>query len=401
MQVTTLPESVALVIVRSSYNVDKIKSAYIAFDTKEAKAFVEKYTYDECRYDEKTHEQTRIKVVPNVVETSNSGFELSVDEESAPDTWDNKGKRLFIGCRIKKDNINVRVNIYTEALINLMLHTNFINGKCQSRLGFMKSHGKLGMIPDDKVSESTNSRNNAKKKQEHLNKVKSGDGSNWEPGVFYETLEKANALIGEVTRAFKISKTSIVLPGTDKDYPATIFNIKPNFKRTYATIGGHARDKNVPKIEKLSNIFKNDNYWLEFYYNLSKREKTNSIINFDMAPKDFIARRRVAGILGAIKKYEACEPSKRVHMDYGFLEVTDAHNPYCLDYILRYGIVTAEEFKLTPDEKKLIMYVYETDSRIHEIIAQYTSVGRRIITYNTSVLDEESRAFLKSILDKC
>lgn len=401
MQVTTLPENVALVIVKSSYGVEKIPSAYIAFNTKEAKALIEKYTYDDCRYDEKTHEQTRVKVVPDVVETSNSGFELSVDVKSAPDTWDNKGNRLFIGCVIKKDNINVRVNIYTEALINLMLHTNFINGKCQSKLVFMKSHGKLGMIPDDKVSESANSRNNVKKKQEHLNKIKSGDGSNWETGVFYETLEKANALLGEVTRAFKISETRTVLPGTDKRYPVTLFNIKPGFKRTYATIGGRAQDKNVPKIEKLSNIFNNDNYWLEFYYNLSKREKTNSIINFDIAPKDFIARRRAAGILRAIKQYEACEPNKRVYMDCDYLEVTEAHNPYCLDYILRYGNVSAEEFKLTPDEKKLIKYVYETDSRINEIIKQYTSVGRRIITYDTSVLDEESRALLKSILDKC
>lgn len=386
MQVTMLPENVALVIVKSSYSVEKIPSAYIAFNTKEAKALIEKYTYDD-------------KVVPNVVETSNSGFELSVDKESAPDTWDNKGNRLFIGCVIKKDNINVRVNIYTEALINLMLHTNFINGKCQSKLVFMKSHGKLGMLPDDKVSESANSRNNAKKKQEHLNKIKSGDGSNWEPGVFYETLEKANALIGEVTRAFKVAKTSTVIPGTNKNYPAILFNIKSDFKKTYVTVGRNAQDKNVPKIEKLSKALKNDKYWVEFYYKLSKREKTNSRVDFDITPNDFLARKRTAEILGAIKRYES-SGADRVYVSCSSLEVTDAHNPYYLEYILRPGIVTTGEFKLTPDEKKLIKYMYETDSQIHEIIRQYTSVGRMIITHDTPVLDEESRAFLKSILDK-
>lgn len=401
MQVTTLPENVTFVIEKSIYSVEKIPSAYVAFNTKEAKALVEKYTYNPFVIDEKTGEQTRVKIVPDVVETSNSGFELSVDVKSAPDTWDNKGNRLFIGCVIKKDNINVRVNIFTEALINLMLHTNFINGKCQGKLGFIKSHGKLGMIPDDKASEAANNRNSVKKKQEHLTKISSGDGSNWETGVFYETLEKANALIGEVTRAFKISETRTVLPGTDKRYPVTLFNIKPDFKKTYVTIGERAQDKNVTRTEKLSKALQNDNYCVEFYYKLSKREKTNSRIEFDIQPKEFLARKRAVEILGAIKKYESCELDERVYVSCSALEVTSAHNPYYLDYILRPGIVTKGEFKLTPDEKKLIKYIYETDSLIHEFIKQCTSAGRQIFTYYTPVLDEESRALLKSILDKC
>lgn len=379
MKVSALPDKVKFIVKnRDDYNSLEGKTAYVAFDKNGEKTGLKWAEY--IRY----MGSERVEIAPDIVECDNSDFELTILK--SPSYSSQGGKLSFMMCKIEKGDISYNVGINTDILVELLTHSTFKNGKCQEPVVFVRADGQLGMLTKEMAIDAY-----AWKKQ-ILDKKKAEGTTKWEPGVFYGSLERLDAYVCDLVYAFDVKKVS------DEHTGITEYKVSDKHHKKKLVVS--ADDYSRKKKEK-GNIANLSEYLWKYaavkaYSSLPKRAKTGQTLKFDMSAKEYTEQKQkeqVSDLLDTYEKYVIGQ----VGFASGRLDVPHEHNINNLNVIYRHGDTKPEDFKFTDDEIKLIRYIYDTDMEVRVKAAEYSSRG---FSLKADILTEESRAFLKSILDK-
>ena len=379
MKISALPDKVKFIVKnQDNYKSLEGKTAYVAFDKNGEKTGLKWAEY--VRY----MGSERVEIAPDIVECDNSDFELTILK--SPSYSSQGGKLSFMMCKIEKGDISYNVGINTDILVELLTHSTFKNGKCQEPVVFVKADGQLGMLTKAMAVDAY-----AWKKQ-ILDKKKAEGTTKWEPGVFYASFEKSDAYVCDLVYAFDVKKVSNEYTG--------ITEYKVSAKHHKRKLAVSADDYSRKKKET-GNIAKLSEYLWKYasvkaYSSLPKRAKTGQKLKFDMSAKDYVEQRQKELVSDLLDDYETYVIGK-VGFAYGRLDVPHKHNINNLNVIYRHGDTKPEDFKFTADEIKLIRYIYDADTEIREKVEEHSDG----FSLKADILTEESRALLKSILDKC
>ena len=128
---------------------------------------------------------------PEVIRTANKDFELTLYDCAGHSSQG--GKLSFWNCKIEKDGKSYIIGVNTNFLLSLMLHSTFVNGKCQSKLFFAKQAGNTCLICDGMKEYDEAMKNIQMKKELNTKKTK-----NWQVGKNYVTATCNELYLGEV-----------------------------------------------------------------------------------------------------------------------------------------------------------------------------------------------------------
>lgn len=128
---------------------------------------------------------------PEVIRTANKDFELTLHDCAGHSSQG--GKLSFWNCKIEKDGKSYIIGVDTSFLLSLMMHSTFVNGKCQSKLFFAKQAGSTCLICDGMREYDEAMKNIQLKKKLGTKKTK-----NWQVGRNYVTATCNELYLGEV-----------------------------------------------------------------------------------------------------------------------------------------------------------------------------------------------------------
>ena len=143
---------------------------------------------------------------PEIIKTTNEDFTLSL--ASAASGSIQGGKLSFWMCVMSKKGIkSFAVGINSDLLFKLMLNSDFIKGKCNTKVIFARYKGQLGVLHKN-MDEYKFMLNDEKTK--HNVSIKKS--SKWKVGYEYKTLTKSSIMLGNFRKIMDIKASSITTP---------------------------------------------------------------------------------------------------------------------------------------------------------------------------------------------
>lgn len=127
---------------------------------------------------------------------TNEGFTLEL-LESASDSSQG-GKLSFWNCKISKDGKEFIIGIASDYLLEILLNSTFINGKCQDTLSFARCKGGVGMTTKDMPIYKQFLEDEKKRAT-----VKKGKTKKRELGHLYSTLTGGDVFLGRFYRWYE------------------------------------------------------------------------------------------------------------------------------------------------------------------------------------------------------
>lgn len=99
------------------------------------------------KYDAQTRTYPNKKEYPAIeFEFDNSGFEFELYDSAEGSSQG--GKLSFWNCLVKKDNKVFKIGINADLLLNLLVSSNFKDGKCKELVSFARRNGGVGVLHD-------------------------------------------------------------------------------------------------------------------------------------------------------------------------------------------------------------------------------------------------------------
>lgn len=126
----------------------------------------------------------------------NEGFTLELLESA--DGSSQGGKLSFWNCKISKDGKEFIIGIASDFLLEILLHNDFVKGKCQTTLSFARCKGGVGMTTKDMSIYKQFLAD-----EEKRNKVKKCKTKTREMGHLYSTLTGGNVYFGKFYRWYE------------------------------------------------------------------------------------------------------------------------------------------------------------------------------------------------------
>jgi hypothetical protein len=126
----------------------------------------------------------------------NEDFTLELLESA--DGSSQGGKLSFWNCKISKDGKEFIIGIASDFLLEILLHNDFIKGKCQATLSFARCKGGVGMTTKDMPIYQQFLAD-----EEKRNKIKKCKTKKREIGHLYSTLTGGNVYFGKFYRWYE------------------------------------------------------------------------------------------------------------------------------------------------------------------------------------------------------
>lgn len=125
-----------------------------------------------------------------IIDTDNSDFSFTIGRSAMGSTQG--GKLSFWMCIMsKKDVPEFSVGINADLLVNVLLQSTFIDGKCQEKVMFARQSAQLGVL-HRKMSEYEEALHD----EELKSSISKNKTSNWKIGYEYNTVTKSDMLLG-------------------------------------------------------------------------------------------------------------------------------------------------------------------------------------------------------------
>lgn len=138
-------------------------------------------------------------LAPTVIETDNSGFSLQLAK--AADGSSQGGRLSFWMCIISKDGMEpVAVGLNSDLLIDVLLQSTFVNGKCNEKVVFARKGGQLGVLHEKMTQYKDLKDDIAKRKNINRGKTKK-----WQVGKVYSTITQSDVYLGAFKPHLKVS----------------------------------------------------------------------------------------------------------------------------------------------------------------------------------------------------
>lgn len=164
---------------------------------------------------------TDINAKPVTIDTDNCNFEFSL-AIPATKSYQTGGKLSFWMCIVKKDGVpECAVGVNTDILINTLLESTFIKGKCNEKVLFVRKAGQLGVITETMQEYKEMLKDTKIRKDVCKKKTKK-----WEVGYEYITLTQRDLLLGYFKKVMNVdkSKQTIRIDMNGESLPITCFS---------------------------------------------------------------------------------------------------------------------------------------------------------------------------------
>lgn len=185
---------------------------------------------------------------PEVIRTANKDFELTLYDCAGHSSQG--GKLSFWNCKIEKDEKSYIIGVNTNFLLSLMMHSTFVDGKCQSKLFFAKQAGNTCLIHAGMQEYDEAMKNIQLKKKLNTKKTK-----NWQVGRNYVTATCNDLYFGEIyvpilTRESFTSYNDDVLDSLPEEVKDYLFEGQDRKLRLYDSRYAHILKIYVDKAYK-------------------------------------------------------------------------------------------------------------------------------------------------------
>ena len=138
---------------------------------------------------------------PKVFDIDNGDFTIQL-AEAANGSW-HGGKLSFWMCIISKDGMDpIAVGINADMLLDLMLQSTFVNGKCSEKVLFARKNGSLGVLHTKMTQFEELNKSIAYRKN-----IGKGKTKKWNIGQVYSTLTQSDVYFGKFKTPLRVNKT--------------------------------------------------------------------------------------------------------------------------------------------------------------------------------------------------
>lgn len=164
---------------------------------------------------------TDINAKPVIIDADNCNFEFSL-AMPATKSYQTGGKLSFWMCILKKEGVpECAVGVNTDILINTLLESTFVKGKCNEKVLFVRKAGQLGVITETMQEYKEMLKDTKIRKDVCKKKTKK-----WEVGYEYITLTQRDLLLGYFKKVMDVdkSKQTIRIDMNGESLPITCFS---------------------------------------------------------------------------------------------------------------------------------------------------------------------------------
>lgn len=137
---------------------------------------------------------------PDIDVLDNKDFEIELVD--AANNSSQSGKLSFWNCLITKGEKSYLIGINSQLLLDLMKHTTFVNGKCKSKVAFIRVNSQLGVFTENMPISKELAEANKQKHELKANYVKK-----FEIGHVYESLQTRQVYLGELYSWVRVEKS--------------------------------------------------------------------------------------------------------------------------------------------------------------------------------------------------